>query len=317
MFIIDAHCDTITKIMEDGSGLFENKSHVDLLRMKKNSPFIQFFAAFIDPIYAQSCAVRRTLEIIDAFYLQLKCNKEHMQLCLSYDDVEKAILEKRIGAILSIEDGAALEGKLSTLRMYYRLGVRSLCLTWNHRNEIADGVEDQASGGGLTPFGREVVREMNRLGMLTDVSHLSQKGFWDVIEVSKLPIIASHSNARSVCSHQRNLTDEQLLALKKNGGVTGINLYPCFLNDGEKAGLSDIIKHIEHIASITGYDHIGLGADFDGTESTPEGIDGVQDIYKIFNELARLNYSEEFLQKFAGQNFARVLKTVLRGEGCT
>lgn len=311
MIFVDAHCDTITRIMEENSHLDSNSCHVDLSRMKRLGSFVQFFAAFIDPSFGQAYAMKRAIKIIDKLYEQLETNKDDMMLCLDYRDIQKALAQKKVAAILSIEGGDALQGEISALRIFYRLGVRSLCLTWNHRNEIADGVADDIAGGGLTPFGNEVIKEMNKLGMLIDVSHISERGFWDVVNLTSQPIIASHSNAKKVCGHRRNLADDQITAIKKNGGVIGINLYTHFLSDTGKASVKDVLKHIEHIAGIAGTDHIGIGADFDGIDSTPEGIRGVQDIELIFNELGRLNYSMEAIENIAGGNFLRVIGEVL------
>lgn len=312
MFIVDAHCDTITKIMETHSGLFKNSCHVDIDRMKKLGSYVQFFAAFIDPAYCQAYALKRAMQIIDKFYEQIDVYNDNISLCRNYSEIIDATSQNKVAAILSIEGGDTLQGELSSLRIFYRLGVRSICLTWNYRNEIADGVRDGSSGGGLTPFGRLVVKEMNILGMLVDLSHISEKGFWDVIELTESPIIVSHSNARKLCSHKRNLTDQQILAVKKNGGVIGLNLYPIFLNMSEKASLCDLIRHIEYFSALIGTDHIGLGTDFDGIECTPEDLNGIEDLNKIFNELLKLNYSEEAIRKFAGNNFLRVIKAVMK-----
>lgn len=311
MIIVDTHCDTITKIMESGDNLQKNACHLDIERMKKYGSYVQFFAAFIDPIYSQAYSMRRAVQIIDKLYEQVELYKEDITLCCNYNDIMNAQANNRIAALLSIEGGEALQGDISALRMFYKLGVRSICLTWNHRNEIADGVKDASTNGGLTPFGRQVIREMNRLGMIIDVSHLSEKGFWDVIELSTSPIMASHSNTKRICSHARNLTDEQILAIKDNNGVIGINLYPVFLNDTGKADTTDIIRHIEHICSLAGIEHVGIGADFDGIEYTPEDIKGVQDLQKIFKELVKLNYSEDYIEMIAGKNFMRLIRSVL------
>jgi membrane dipeptidase len=310
MIIVDAHCDTVTKIMKQKENLLKNSCHIDIERLKQHGEFVQFFAAFISPEYCQAYAMKRAIQIIDRFYSELETYKDFITLCHNYNEIQEALSIKKVAAFLSIEGGDALQGELSALRMFYKLGVRSICLTWNHRNEIADGVADASSGGGLTPFGREVIKEMNFLKMLVDLSHISERGFWDVIEATDSPIMVSHSNAKMVCNHRRNLTYKQILAVKDNRGVIGINLYPDFLNDSGKAGLIDVIKHIEYIASLTGSDNIGLGADFDGIDETPEGIIGVEDLTKIFNELLKLNYSEDFLNKFAGQNFLRIIKEV-------
>ncbi len=308
MIIFDAHCDTITKIMEMNSNLHINNCHIDLQRMKRLGSFVQTFAAFIDPVYSPAYAMKRAMQIIDRFYNELDIYKDDIMLCRNYNDITKALSQGKIAAMLSIEGGEALQGDLGALRNFYRLGVRSICLTWNYRNEIADGVKDADTGGGLTPFGRKLIREMNQLNMLVDLSHISERGFWDVIETTSKPIIVSHSNARKICSHPRNLFDEQITAVAKNGGVIGINLYPEFLNNDGKATIKDVIKHIEHIVSLAGPDHIGLGADFDGIEKTPDDICGVENINIIFEHLGKLNYSDEIIEKLAGENFIRLIK---------
>ncbi len=324
MKIFDAHCDTITAAMEKGRGIMANDLHCDIDRMKKYGGFVQVFAVF--PYWSITCpytgrkvqtvsreqVLRRTLGIIDFYYSQINENNDHITHCNSFGDIEAALAGGKIASLLSIEGGETLQGSLSNLRIFYRLGVRSMCLTWNYRNELADGADENITGGGLSNFGREVVAEMNRLGMLVDVSHLSDRGFWDVIEISSDPVIASHSNSRKVCGHRRNLTDEQILALKQKGGVMGINLCEDFLNPSGRATLADVIKHIEHVAGLAGEDFLGLGADFDGIDTTPEGVGGVHDIGKIFNELLKLNYSEEFIRKFAGLNFLRVFQKVCK-----
>lgn len=311
MIIVDAHCDTITRIMEVDATLYKNNCHVDIERLKGLGSYVQFFAAFIDPSFSHAYTLKRAMQIIDRFYKEVETYKDDIMLCCNYNDIEIATSQNKVAAMLSIEGGEALQGDLSALRMFYRLGVRSICLTWNYRNEIADGVKDASTGGGLTPFGRRVIKEMNALGMLVDLSHISERGFWDVLETSSSPVIVSHSNAKKLCSHIRNLTDDQILAVKQNGGVIGINLYPEFLNDSGEAELKDIINHIEHIISLTGPDHIGLGADFDGIEKVPAGINGVENIDRIFSELGRLNYAQANIEKLAGGNFIRLIKGIL------
>lgn len=310
MIVVDAHCDTLTKIMETNESLNRNNCHSDLNRMSIYDGYVQFFAAFIEPHYGGAYALKRGIEIIDTFYLEQEKHSQKLSICTDYSSIEKALSERKIAGILSIEGGEALNGELSALRMFYKLGVRSLCLTWNHRNEIADGQAEDIAGGGLTNFGRAVVAEMNSLGMLVDVSHISERGFWDVLESTVSPIIASHSNARALCNHKRNLTDDQIFALVKNKGVMGINFYPPFLTKSKTAALTDIINHIEHIVGLVGCDNIGIGADFDGINTTPVDICGVQDIEKVLNELAILNYSDSDIKKIAGENFLRVMKTV-------
>lgn len=311
MIIVDAHCDTITTIMETNEQLRENKGHIDLKRLKKYDSFVQFFAAYISPKHAKMGALCRAIDIIDRLYTEIEINKNDIMLCRNYNDIMQATQNKKVAAVLTIEGGDALEGSLSALRILYELGVRAITLTWNFRNQIADGVADASTGGGLTPFGKEVVREMNRLGMMVDVSHISEAGFWDVIQTTSAPIIASHSNAKKICNHRRNLTDEQLLALKKNGGVTGINLCPDFISSNGKSTMKQVLNHIEYIVALTGEDTLGLGADYDGIDETPQDLEGVQCIKDLLNELLKLNYSEALVNKIAGNNFLRVIKGIL------
>jgi membrane dipeptidase len=309
MIILDAHCDTITKIMDTNENLLKNSCHIDLVRMKEINNSVQFFAAFIDPMKSNGCPMKLAIKIIDKFHEQIELYRDEVSYCTNYEGIILTLDSKKVAAILTIEGGDCLEGELSALRMFYKLGVRSLVLTWNHRNEIADGI-GESTNGGLTSFGRKVIREMNELGMIIDVSHLSEKGFWDVIELTKDPIIASHSNAKHICKHRRNLSNQQIMAIKENGGVIGINFYPFFLSDSGNANIKDILLHIEHIAELTGEDHLGFGADFDGIDISPVDIHGIQDMGNIYNELMKLNYSQSFIEKIAGQNFLRVIKEI-------
>ena len=252
LLIIDTHCDTITEIMETGEELYSNNGHFDLARAKKHNSFVQFFAAYVDPEYSPNNAYKRCMDIIKNFELQIDKNTEHITFAKEYRHITDAIAGGKIAAVLTIENGAALEGDIANLEKFYTLGVRSICLTWNGSNQIGCGVGGDNLPGGLTPFGVSVVKRMNELGMLVDVSHINEASFWDVIATSTAPIIASHSNAKAVCPHRRNLTDGQFKALIENGGVTGINLCPPFLNESGVADTSDIVRHIEHFSPSAG-----------------------------------------------------------------
>ena len=309
--IIDAHCDVITKIMRTNEELYANSCHVDLQRLKKYKGFVLFFAAFVSPNYYPNNAYQRCMDIIKNFEAQTEKNKEHITLVKEYKHIAEAVKQGKIAAVLTIENGAALEGDIKKLDEFYELGVRSISLTWNGSNQIACGVGGDNLEDGLTPFGFDVVKRMNELGMLVDVSHINEAGFWDVINTSDSPIIASHSNAKNLCSHQRNLTDDQFKALIKNNGVTGINLCPPFLNESGTADINDILRHIEHFMSLGGENNIGIGADFDGISSTPKDINGVECLNIIFEALLRRNYTEEQIHKIAGLNFLQVLRQAL------
>jgi membrane dipeptidase len=194
----------------------------------------------------------------------------------------------------------------------YKLGVRLLTLTWNQRNQIADGAGESRTGSGLTEFGLKVIGEMNNLGMLIDVSHLSETGFWDVIKRSNAPIVASHSNCYALCPHLRNLKDEQIKAIADKGGVIGITFVPNFLTqEKRKTTVEDVAKHIDYLVEKAGVDYVGLGSDFDGTGGLPLGLEGVDKIPNITEELLNQGYKEKDIKKILGENFLRVFKEVV------
>ena len=268
--------------------------HIDMERLCQYPSYTQVFAAFVAPEY-RDCAMERTLCILEKFHREAAQNG--ITVCKSYSDWENA--KTNVKAFLSIEGGEAISS-LADLERLYELGVRMIAPTWNFRNHIACGVMESEDTG-LTPFGRELIREMNRLGIIIDVSHLSQKSFWDICDISQKPVCASHSNSRSVKNHPRNLTDEQFVKIKEMGGVVGINFYPPFLGDD----ISDATRHIERFLSLGGEDNIGLGSDFDGVDSLPGGMCGVQDMGRF---MEMLPYSVEIKEKIAFRNFLRVIK---------
>ncbi|MBE3587146.1 MAG: dipeptidase [Thermoanaerobacteraceae bacterium] len=309
--VVDAHCDTLTAMEIQNRRLADvgRGGHVDLARLRQGGVKIQFFAAHIAPTHRER-AVTRVLELIDRFYGELKLNEEEMMCITGAGDIQRVQHTGKIGALLAIEGGEALGGRLEVLRMLHRLGVRSLTLTWNHRNELADGVSEGGTRGGLTRFGRAVVREMNRLGMLVDVSHLSEAGFWDVLEVSSQPVIASHANSRYVCDHRRNLSDDQIRALAARGGVMGLCFYPDFIHSTAPS-LEKLLDHVDHVVSLAGAGCIGLGSDFDGIERTTPGLEDVSCLPRLTGALWRRGYREEEIRGILGGNFLRVLEQVL------
>lgn len=304
MFTLDTHCDTISRILDRDETLSENSGQVDLQRMGRGH--VQMFAAFIDPIYDAN-PVERCLSIIAKFYGETDKNRDRVMVCRSYRDMMQASRCGKYGAFLSLEGGTPIVNR-SMLDMLYRLGVRCAALTWNQSNHLAGGALDK---GGLTPLGRNVVVQMQKIGMLVDVSHLNEESFWDVVSCMNRPFIASHSCSRALCDHPRNLTDGQFRAICEADGCVGINFYPEFLSAGGNASIDDIICHIEHFLKLGGENHIGLGADFDGVDRLPEGIRGVQDVGKIFEGLQRRGHSRRTIEKIAYKNFAHVIAKVL------
>ncbi len=307
---VDGHCDTIVKVLDYGENLLENQRHIDIKRLKECGSPLQFFAIWLDPRY-YPISLRKTIQYIDFFNSQLEKNKEYLAPVYCYADIEKNQILGKISALLSIEGGEALEGDISVLRILYRLGVRAMTLTWNYRNALADGVLENQTGGGLTRFGKTVVEEMNILGMIVDISHISEKGFWDVEKIAECPYIASHSNAKAVCPAPRNLTDDQIKAIARRGGVIGLNMYPPFLSATGHANMEDVLKHIDYIIELVGDDYIGLGCDFDGIDETPSDIRHVSDIQSLMSVIEK-RYGADTMEKIAERNFLRVLKKILK-----
>lgn len=312
--VFDGHCDTILEVLNHKRSLGSRTlvGHLDIPRMKEGGVDVQFFAVFIEDIYKPDRSLKRTLQLIDCFYKEIEKNQDDISLVTNYNQIGEVNSAGKIAAILSIEGGEALEGDLGVLRVLYKLGVRLLTLTWNQRNQIADGIGESRTGSGLTKFGLKVIDEMNRLGMLIDVSHLSETGFWDVIKRSKAPIVASHSNCYALCPHLRNLKDKQIKALADKGGVIGITFVPNFLTqEKRKTTVGDVVKHIDYLVEKVGVDYIGLGSDFDGTGGLPLGLEGVDKVPNITGELLDRGYKEKDIKKILGENFLRVFKEVV------
>ncbi|HBT48808.1 MAG: Zn-dependent dipeptidase, microsomal dipeptidase-like protein [Caldanaerobacter subterraneus] len=308
---VDFHCDTLYRLVDKGTDFFERteERHVDFPRMKEGKVHLQVFAVFVDPKFMRKNAATMALKLIDKMHEIIDKSSE-IELVLRGEDIDRIKSEGKIGALLSIEGGEALEGEIALLRIFYKLGVRAITLTWSLRNDLGDGVEGVPDAG-LTSFGKQVVKEMNRLGMIVDVSHLNEKGFWDVIEISEKPVIASHSNAKALCSHRRNLTDEQIKAIAQKGGVIGINFAPQFLRDDKRATIEDVLNHIDYMVDLVGEDYVGFGSDFDGISSTPEGLEDISKFPKIVEGLIKRGYTQEQIDKITHKNFENLIKKIL------
>lgn len=315
MFICDCHCDTLTELYNKNASLYENEQHFDIKRQIALGGGLQFCAIYVPTeIFRYQGGLRYTLCLLDKYNQEIKKLHENGIDVLQVRTAEDAgnVLKHKAATLLAIEEGGAIDGSLEALRCLYELGVRAMTLTWSNRNDIADGINEEATGSGLTLFGKQVVAEMNRLGMLVDVSHISTAGFWSVIETSSKPIIATHSNAKSLCSHPRNLNDEQIKALAQNGGLAGITFAGQFLEeDWSNACIESVYKHIDYMLNLIGNDdHIGFGSDFDGISHPPYNIQGVQD-YKPLIEYLSKYYSDETINKITHQNVINLLQKVL------
>jgi len=307
--VFDGHCDTLLAVLTGKRRLGERSSE-GLPRMREGGVTAQIFAICTCSGHLPGGPLKQALRMLDAFYRELEDNPDSLVLATSATDIERAKREGRVAAILGLEGAEPLEGDLGVLRMLHRLGVRVVGLTWNRRNQAADGVNE---AGGLTNFGVALVRELNRLGMVIDVAHLAPAGVRDVLELSEAPVIASHANAYALCPHRRNLTDEQLEAIAAKGGVVGVTFVPRFVAEGgEGASLGRLLDHIDHVAKVAGIDHVGLGSDFDGFADRP--MAGLEDVTKLPNVTAGLlgrGYSPAEVQKVLGGNFLRVFREVV------
>lgn len=310
--IVDAHCDTLwTAPREERTLLIRSsQGHLDLPRLLSAGVHVQFFALFSDPHHGRVGFTVEALAMIERFYEAVDGSSGVLRPLLWQEDLEH-VGEGHVYGLLSIEGAEPLHGRIDLLRLFFRLGVRAIGLTWNYRNELADGQLDAESGGGLTPSGRAIVQEMERLGMLIDCSHLSDAGFWDLAQRTSGPFIASHSNSRAVCDHRRNLTDEQMQVVAGRGGVMGINFHPGFLRTGGDATLDDIIRHIDYMAERVGPQAIGLGSDFDGISRTPIGVEDTTKLPRVADALVRRGYGETDIRGIMGENFLRVLQAAL------
>lgn len=302
MKIIDFHCDALLKLWESkGTLSFKNAPELDtnVERMKKGQVYVQCFAIFIDPDIKSDQKFQVALDQIDLFYQEVLGKNPQMKHIKNWTDFDN-LKDGEIGAMLTLEGVDAIGNDLSKLNILYQLGVRSVGLTWNNANLAADGA-GEPRGGGLTLLGKEIVQFNNERQILTDVSHLSEKGFWDVMELAHYPI-ASHSNARHLCDHPRNLRDEQARAMFEKGGMIHVVYCPPFVTKDGNATIPDLVKHIDHFCSLGGVKQIGLGSDFDGITTFVKGLEDASKSQNLINELLK-HFTEEEVKGFAYQNF--------------
>lgn len=316
--VIDAHCDTV-QLIADHDYVFGERHethHLDLPRMKEGGITAQIFAVFVGATYLPGQATLRALQLIDTLHQAVEAYPDDLRLVIRADDIVDAKREGKVGVILGLEGAEALAGDLRVLRMMHTLGLRNLGLTWNFRNQAADGVGEERTGGGLTRFGVSLVEEMNRLGMVIDIAHLAPAGVAEVLAVSQAPIIASHANARALNDndYRRNFTDAQLEKIAENGGVVGVTFVPAFLDANPNlASLARVLDHMEHMMRVMGEDHVGLGSDFDGFRvyDRPVGLEDASKMPAITAGLLRRGYGEATIQKILGGNFLRVFREVM------
>lgn len=305
--LFDGHCDTISRGWERGEGFWDNEGQVSLKRTRKFGRYAQFFAIFCDT----DEILMPPWEIFhkEHYFFQKECekNSKHIVLCRTERDAERAFCAGKTAAFLSVEGAELLDCDLAKLEEAYRCGVRAVNLTWNHANALSGSNAEQPERG-LSEQGRGFVRRMEELGMLVDVSHLSDPGFWDVAAILNKPFFASHSNARTIFSVPRSLTDGQFTAIIEHNGVAGLNLFRDFL--GERANVDTIIAHLEHFLALGGEKNIAIGGDWDGVSALPEGISGVWDMDRLYERLLQKNYHETLVHGVFFQNLMRVVSEV-------
>ncbi len=308
--VFDLHCDTSYELCEKKQNLGKNLLQIDLERMEEYDTYIQVFAAYVDKKTIPISPMKHCLRLIHRMRKEIADSEGRINLITNKTELNHVASGCGHGAILSIEGGEALEGDLSAIKMYYDLGVRLITLTWNWANELADGVMEP-NGGGLTPFGRKAVSVMETMGILIDVSHLSEQGFWDVAEITKKPFVASHSCVKRLCSHPRNLTDAQIRCLIQRRGGIGINFFPEFLSNSGRCKMEEIVKHMEYIFNLNGENSVGIGSDFDGLAYLPEDINGIEDVKKIISCMESHGWSETMIYKVLFGNFHRIFLEIM------
>lgn len=356
--LADTHNDVLSGYVLDGHALDSDLSaiaHTDLERMRKGGVDIQMFSIFSNDRYGKGRAFNRALQQIDSLDAVVKRNPDVMMEVNNMKQLKEALRKGKIASMKGVEGGHMIEESLEYLDSLYKRGARYLTLTWNNSVSWASSAADETSGKAVSPglndFGRQVVKRMNEMGMMIDISHVGEQTVKDVLEITTRPVIASHSSAYHICPHPRNLKDEQLKAIAKNGGVVFVNFYSGFLDSNymrnksaiqekyrkqvdslkqlNKTGyfidewlakvypeefeairppISLLIDHIDHIVKIAGINHVGIGSDFDGIESAPKLLNGVQDYPNLIQALKERGYNNREINKITGKNFIRVFK---------
>lgn len=281
---IDLHCDTLTRGRNRTAGVptLDNPAfHLSLSKVPAGTRWVQCFAIFVPDTYRGQAAVGFFDQYAASFHAQMEQNKNRAAACTCFSDLENTLAAGKFAAVLTVEGGAVLAGQLERVEAIRTAGVRMLTLTWNGPNELGSGHDTSA---GLTPFGREAVAELERQGILVDVSHLNDKGFEDLLAVAKRPFVASHSNARSVCAHRRNLPDPFIQEMVRRDGLIGLNYSVSFLSSSGGGGLDDLYRHICHFLELGAGSCLALGSDYDGTDIHPE-LDSVEKCQGIYDYL--------------------------------
>ena len=311
MKFIDMHCDTISAIRGSRSkgttiGLHNEKLAVTLNKLRSGNLILQNFALFVDKEEEEN-PYQAALEMITLFNEEMKEFQDYISQVTSYSQISENRRNHKISALLTLEEGDICQGEIEKLKEFYQYGIRMMTITWNYENELAF---PNGSNKGLKKKGFEFVEEMERMGMIIDVSHLSDQGFWNVVGVTDKPFVASHSNARELCMHQRNLTDQMITCIANRGGVIGVNFYGKFLSSDERSTICKIVDHMKYLRNIGGADCIAIGSDFDGFQGTTE-IEDCSSFALLEKELQKNKFTNSEIEKICYKNVLRVYKELM------
>lgn len=304
----DAHCDTLSRCLEQDACLWENDGQLDLKRLSAFPKAGQIFAVYHDsaiPVEGGTFAMCQRQQALFADF----CRKhaDRMTQCRTGEEIDGAVAAGKLAAVLSVEGGELLDCDPVRLDWAQQVGVRCVNLTWNHANALSgSNVEDRERG--LSDVGREFVRQAQSRSILVDVSHLSDPGFWDLMDVTEKPVVATHSNSRDLCNHTRNLTDDMFRAIVQTGGVVGINFWVRFVGDSAEPTMDDLMRHVDRFMDLGGAKHLCLGGDLDGCDRLAGGMTGVQDVPKLWRALADRGCGKAELEDLFFNNLRRVLE---------
>lgn len=302
----DAHCDTISACTFQGRALRKNGGHLDLERLLGFSKAAQVFAMYADAdVFPAGSLPLQCQRMHDVLQEEVDRNSDILTFCPQGRGVKAANDAGKIAALLSIEGGELLNCDPANLELAKSWGVRSINTTWNHANALS-GCHKENPEQGLTDIGREWIKESQRLGIFADVSHLSDPGFWDIIEMTTQPVIATHSNSRTVCDHTRNLTDDMFRAICQTGGVVGVNFWLTFV--GGTHSMDDVLRHVDHFMELGGAKHLALGGDLDGCAALAGGMKGLEDLHMFWETLSAHGYDDATLEDIFYNNLLRVME---------
>lgn len=306
--IVDLHCDTISSLQKNGQSLWDNHCHFDLKRAQKAGMGLQFFALFTMP-GSMNESLRQILKQVEKYHHELDQYRDYVQPVYTYEDIITANITGKMACVLHLEGADALGDDSEILSLLYRLGLRSLALTWNNRNLLADGVGEEPGAGGISSKGKDIIYLMEELGIILDLSHISVQSYYDALKLYNKPVLVSHANASTLCNHRRNLNDSQLKALAENGGVIGINQVPEFIKEDGKPQLNDLLDHVTYIADLIGVEYIALGSDFDGADVLL--MQGVEEYSRWPQLLADRGFTPVEIDMILNENALRVIKAVI------